>query len=183
MASHKKKPVIKLNLVFVCTGNTCRSPMAEFIFKAYLKSQKAFSKFTVLSAGVYAADGDPMSDYAAAACSALGVTAENHKARSVTVDLVQNADAIVCMTEQHRAALVASNAYIFACGDGKERIIGTASELVGKDIPDPYGQDIEVYYKTAKSIAEMCEPLYKALTQFKGSLPKFNLQKQINLLK
>lgn len=149
--------------------------MAEYIFKAYLKSKKAFSKFTVTSAGVYAVDGDPMTEPAEWACSRLGVKTEKHKARSVTVDVVQNADVIFCMTEAHRSALVASTAYVYASSDGNQRVIGTAAEVIGEEIPDPYGGGDEVYLKTAKVIAKMCEPLYDALVKFKDSMPKFKL--------
>ena len=51
---------VKVKIIFVCTGNTCRSPMAEFLFKAYLKERKRAGDFTVTSAGLEAGKGDVM---------------------------------------------------------------------------------------------------------------------------
>lgn len=172
-----KKPQIsapKLNLVFVCTGNTCRSPMAEYIFKDYLRLKKSYTKFTVSSAGIYANDGAAMTAAAVSACRALGVKTDGkHKSRLLTIDILQNADVIVCMTESHRAALASSNAFLYGGGDGKKRIIGTAGELIDKEIDDPYGGTPEQYYATAKKIAEMCEPLYAAAMKYRSSQIRF----------
>ena len=148
--------------------------MAEFIFKDFLRKKKAFTKFVVSSAGVYATDGDKMTAQAADACAGLGIKTDNkHKARLLTIDIIQNSDVIVCMTEDHRQSLTASKSYLYASGDGAQRVIGTAAELIGSDISDPYGGGAAEYKTAAESILSMCEPLLIAIIKFKESQPKF----------
>ena len=175
MAKKSKKTISpRLNLVFVCTGNTCRSPMAEYIFKDFLRKKKMFTKYAVSSSGVYATDGDKMTKEAAAACTEMGVKTDGkHKARLLTIDIIQNADIIVCMTDAHRQSLTASKTYLYASGDGAARIIGTAAELIGSDIDDPYGGGEAEYRAAAESILSMCEPLLTAIISFRESRPKF----------
>lgn len=150
--------------------------MAEYIFKDFLKKKKSLKKYAVSGAGLFAAEGDKMSVGAAAILDELGIKYDKHKARLVTVDVVQNADVIVCMTDAHRQTLVASTAYVYGCGDNTERVVGTASELIGREIPDPYGGSADAYRAAAKDITDMCEPLYGALVQLREALPKFKIQ-------
>ncbi len=81
MATNKSN-AIKLNIIFVCTGNTCRSPMAEFLFKDYLKQKKRSADFTVSSAGLLAEKGSALSPQADAVLTDLGVKhASDRKAK------------------------------------------------------------------------------------------------------
>ncbi len=156
----------KVNVLFVCTGNTCRSPMAEQIFIEWLRSKKYSGIADVSSAGIYANDGMSMTPEAARALMDTGLTVRPHKSRSLTVDLLQNADIIVCMTEGHRRALLSSPSYAFASSDGIFRIIGTVEELTGEEVPDPFGCGMEAYNRTAEILTAMCEPLYDAIVKF-----------------
>ena len=160
----------KINLVFVCSGNTCRSPMAEYIFKKYLKSKKSAAKYIVSSAGVFASEGDEISEQSELTLKKLGVTLKKlHKARSTSISIIQNADIIVCMTEAHRKELIGSEWYMYAAEDGKDRIIGTAAELTGNDISDPYGGTAADYEFAASCISAMCEPLLTAAESFRNN--------------
>lgn len=157
----------KVNVVFVCTGNTCRSPMAEQIFTDWLRRNKCTGIADVGSAGIYANTGSSMTPEAAAALMEIGMTVHPHKSRLLTIDVIQNADIIVCMTEEHRNALLASQTYEFASSDGGYRIIGTVAELTGQEAPDPYGKGMEEYRRTAENLVNMCEPLYDAIVKFR----------------
>lgn len=90
-------------ILTVCTGNICRSPLAEQLLRARL----APLDVTVESAGVSALVGVGMPDPALALATRLGVTdAASHVARQVTVDLVRGADLVLAMSREHRRALV-----------------------------------------------------------------------------
>ncbi len=156
----------KVNVLFVCTGNTCRSAMAEQIFADYLRRNKRASMADVSGAGVFADNGKPMPAEAVGVLSELNLTVRPHKSRRITVDILQNADVIVCMTEEIREQLLCSPAYNFAASDGNYRIVGTAGELIGEDIPDPYGRGMDAYRKTADMLMRLCAPLEAAVEKF-----------------
>ena len=153
-------------MLFVCTGNTCRSPMAEQIFSDYLRRNKCASMADVSSAGVYAENGKPMTAEAVGVLSELNMTIKPHKSRRITVDILQNADIIVCMSEENREQLLCSPTYNFAASDGNYRIVGTAGELIGEDITDPYGRGMDASRKTAELLVRLCAPLEAAVRKF-----------------
>ncbi|MBU9724367.1 MULTISPECIES: low molecular weight protein arginine phosphatase [Bacillaceae] len=88
------------NILFVCTGNTCRSPMAEAIF---LKEQSG--KFEVKSAGIHAIEGMPMSEGAQTVLSNRNMI-DNHKSSVLSRDLIDWADVVLTMTENHRRSVI-----------------------------------------------------------------------------
>ena len=113
-----------MNIIFVCTGNTCRSPMAEY----YLKS-KNLDGVNVISRGFSGGEGaNPKS---VAVMGEVGIDISAHISRCITAEEIKNADAVICMTESHKAMLMAfasEQKQIFVLGGG---------------IPDPFGCDIE----------------------------------------
>jgi protein-tyrosine phosphatase len=138
-------------LLFVCTGNTCRSPMAEALCKTLLAERLDCSTdrleemgYVVLSAGVGAYEGMPAASNAIEAVRAWGGSLEGHQSRRVTPELMEIADWIVAMTRDHLDALVA---YLPEVAD---RAILLHPE--GKDVPDPIGSDRETYHRTAEAI-------------------------------
>src|SRR3974390_196386 len=86
------------NVLFVCTGNVCRSPMAEGLFRAAIQGRDSYR---VLSAGLGAMDGQPPSPHAVQAVKELGIDISNLRSRMLTPDLVQQADYIFGMTHSH----------------------------------------------------------------------------------
>ncbi len=153
-----KNKKAKLNIVFVCTGNTCRSPMAEYMFKAYLKAKKRYRDFSVTSAGLYARRGDVLSATAHEALTELDVPHDqNRKARPFTLQMADDSDAVFAMTEDHAQM----------CGDVEN--VYSFDSIIGSAVDDPFGRDIDSYRETAKqirsafdAILEICDKLLKA---------------------
>src|ERR1044071_3007814 len=85
-------------ILFVCTGNVCRSPMAEGILRHALQDR---GSYRVMSAGLGAIDGQPPSPYAVQAVRELGINISGQRSRMLTPDLVQQADFILGMTHSH----------------------------------------------------------------------------------
>ena len=138
MEKEKKTKTCKKSVIFVCTGNTCRSPMAENILKSVLKKRGEAGKYNVKSAGLAAEVGSPMSPNAKSALSELGIKPGKHTAKQLTLRTAKSAYLIVCMTERHKSAINLPNCKTVAeiCG--------------GDDVPDPYGGDLNTYLKTAR---------------------------------
>lgn len=132
-------------ILFVCTGNTCRSPMAAAALRAELKRRR-IAWFTVQSAGLSAEEGAPMNELAQKALSEARIPfAENFASRRLTDKMIKEAYAVVCMTEEQRRRLAAFDNVV------------SMKMLAGRDIPDPYGQGIDVYRETLRSI-RLCLP-------------------------
>lgn len=138
-------------IVFVCTGNTCRSPMAEAALKAELKRRK-IAWYTVQSAGIRAAEGAPMNANSAQALTEAKITfSPSFRAKQLTEKTVSEAYAVICMTDAQRDSF-------------KEYAnVTSMRELAGKEIPDPYGQSIDVYRVTLRTIRECLPRVIKEL--------------------
>ena len=136
-------------IIFVCTGNTCRSPMAEVILKNKLKLA-GINDVKVSSAGILATDGKPMSVNSKEALKILGYRPRGFKARRLTAEMIKKSDMVICMTEEHKACL---------SGYGN---VYTVREVSGvNNVPDPYGQDIIAYVKASHVIEDACNEILK----------------------
>lgn len=127
-----------MKILFVCTGNTCRSPMAEGIFKKLL-SDKNITDIECSSAGIFAMTGDEVTPNSVKACERFGVDISAHRARRINEYILDETDKFVCMTAQHASSL---SLYV-----PQEKII-----VLGDGIPDPFGGDLETYMICANSI-------------------------------
>lgn len=99
-------------ILFVCTGNTCRSPMAEGIFKKML-ADRGVNGVECSSAGLFAMTGDSACDNAVKAAERFGVDISAHRARRITSYILDETDEFVCMTREQAAKPVA------LCADGE----------------------------------------------------------------
>lgn len=128
-------------VLFVCTGNVCRSPMAAGLFRQAVRDR---NDFHVLSAGVGAINGQPPSAHAIQVMKELGADIAGERSRMLTGELVQQADYIFGMTRGHVDAIVllypqaAEKAFLL-------REFDDTLEAFEKDISDPIGGSIEVY--------------------------------------
>lgn len=127
-----------MNILFVCTGNTCRSPMAEGLFKKLL-ADKNITDINCSSAGLFAMTGDEVTQNSVKACERFGVDISSHRARRITSFVLDETDKFVCMTFDHAASL---SLYV-----DPDKVL-----VLGGGIPDPYGGDIETYMMCANSI-------------------------------
>lgn len=123
-----------MKVIFVCTGNTCRSPMAE----GYLKS-KNIKDLSVCSRG-FMSDGDAVSENSKRAMAECGIDISHHTSKCISPEEIQNADKIICMSPSHKNALL-----LYNVDDKKITVLGGG-------IPDPFGSDIDIYRSCRDSI-------------------------------
>ena len=129
-------------VVFVCTANVCRSPMAEKLFEQALQESSVKKKIKLFSAGISAMDGDKASDNSIEVCREIGIDLNDHRSSALTLATLQNASAVFCMTESHRALM---QMYFDLPENSPVFLMREFVEQGPKELPDPYGQSMEVY--------------------------------------
>jgi protein-tyrosine-phosphatase len=123
--------------LFVCTGNTCRSPMAEGYFRKL--AVEAGVDVEAASAGVSAPAGAPPSSNAVAVARRFGVDISGFRSAPLTLEEIRRSDLVVPMTASHEAAVLA----VDPGAAGKTRRLGKFA--AGGDVGDPFGGGLEVY--------------------------------------
>ena len=136
-------------IVCVCTGNTCRSPMAAALLRREL-DRVGRPDVQVESAGL-AADGSPATPQAVEVMAEWGIDIAAHRSRPLTAELLQQADAVLVMTPAHRQVLL-------SVGMPADRVL-----VPDPPIPDPYGGDVELYRPTRDALQAAVQALAATL--------------------
>jgi protein-tyrosine-phosphatase len=142
-----------MNILFVCTGNTCRSPMAEALLRHAIEARGASGQVTAGSAGTGAWDGAPASEGAYLVGLEHGLDLSGHRARMLTRELVGGADLVLTMS-RHHAARVAELG-----GADRVHLLG---EFVGRtgagaEVTDPFGGELDDYRTTLVELRELID--------------------------
>jgi RpiB/LacA/LacB family sugar-phosphate isomerase len=151
-------------ILFVCTGNICRSPMAEGIFRRAVNESP---RFRVLSAGLGAMEGQPPSAYAIEAVKELGIDISNQRSRMLTPDLVDAADYVFGMTHSH----IDTVTLLYPQAGDKTFLLREFDETLDwfeKDISDPIGGSYDVYLNCRDQIEQGIASLLRFIDQDAG---------------
>jgi len=131
-------PEAPWHLLFVCTGNTCRSPLAEVVARRELVARGA-GQVTVASAGTHAWPESPASDGSMLVALEQGLDLSGHRARALTPELVAGAHVILTMGGSHREVAEAMG------GGGRTALLGGFGDGASRPIADPFGGDLDMY--------------------------------------
>jgi protein-tyrosine-phosphatase len=154
-------------VLFVCTANICRSPMAEAIFEALAKDEDL--PVRVESAGITALEGELMDPNARKVLEEVGIYTEGRSARKVNETMLKEADLVLAMTPHHVAEL----RRLF--GDYSYKIYTLPGYANGADdnegIPDPYGLTVFAYRVSVRQLFEYIDRVVKGYAMCKGERP------------
>jgi len=147
-------------ILFICTGNVCRSPMAEGLFR----KATGENGYRIFSAGLGAIDGQPPTPHSVMAMRELGIDISGQRSRTLTADLVRQADYILGMTHGH----VDTVGLLYPAAAEKTFLLREFDETVSpyeKDIPDPIGCPYDVYVHCREQIQQGITSLLKFMQQ------------------
>lgn len=153
-----------MKIMFICTGNICRSAMAEGMMKKLIEDNK-IENVEVCSCGIYAETGDYATYNAIEAARVYGADISRHRATNIRDSKIEEMDLILCATTSHKQSVL----FLYPDLQGK---VYTMKEFAGldingqdMDIKDPWGYDLNVYYNCAQEIEESLEKIVEKIKQ------------------
>lgn len=147
-----------MKLMFICTGNICRSAMAHKLMEKMIKDAKR-KEIDVYSCGVFAQNGDKSTHQAIEVMEEYGVNLKDHTATNIRNAPIQEMELILCMTQSHKYSVL----QMYPELQGK---VVTLKEYIGEenlDIADPWGYDITIYRFCAAEIEKCLQLLLEKL--------------------
>lgn len=163
------------SILFVCTGNTCRSVMAEYLLRHY--ASEAGLDLKINSAGLQAYVGDLASEQTVAVLAELGIDASKHRSRQVSSYLLAEYDLVLAMTSWHQQALEQLSPELtqkfYLLKEFVQTKLATKEDLedlIEKDyeISDPFGQSLVVYRQSREEIKQEILALVDLWTKGEG---------------
>jgi protein-tyrosine-phosphatase len=150
-------------ILFVCTGNICRSPMAVGFLREKLRKAGLEGEYRVHSAGVWGLEGQPPTAYAGEVMATRGIDISDHRSHDLTPEDVDEADLILTMTRGQAEAISVE----FPQHAHKVHLL---SQMAGRhyDIQDPYGGQLYEYRQCANEIKNLIEEGYPRIMQLVG---------------
>jgi protein-tyrosine-phosphatase len=145
----------KKHILFVCTGNTCRSPMGEGYFRHLIK-QSGRQDLTVSSAGTSASDGFPVSNGSLVTMRGYGIDISDLRSTTLTRELVEDADLIITMSRGHRLQIGRAMPYVL----DKTHLLMEFDGQPDLDVNDPVGGDYELYSNCFKGMKQALDNLF-----------------------
>lgn len=161
-----------MNVLFVCTGNTCRSPMAEELADDELSRSTHLKDVSFQSAGTFACEGAPASPEAVEVLAEIGLDIEKHRSQQFDRELAQWADLILAMEARHIEEM---EAMAPDCEGKMHTLLGYAAGVdgypgeSGYDVMDPYREPVEEYRAARDQIADAVNKALKRIEKEQGS--------------
>ena len=149
------------SVLFVCTGNTCRSPLAEVLFRDLVKERP---DYIVQSAGIGAFSGQPASRHSITLAKERGLDLTRHRSQAVTVDVVDKATHIFALSRSHLAALLDD----YPEAEDKIYLLSEFTSddtLRGRDVSDPFGGDQEDYREMQEHLDKLLPSIHAFIEQ------------------
>jgi protein-tyrosine-phosphatase len=147
-----------MRLLFICTGNTCRSPLAEALARREA-IERGLADVEVASAGTSAWDGAPASDGALLVALERGLDLSTHRAQQLTRELVQSHDVVLAMGPHHLERAEALG------GEGRTHLLTAfAGGTSARAINDPFGGDLDAYRETLVELQGEIRRVFDRLT-------------------
>lgn len=144
-----------MKILFVCTGNTCRSPMAQGLAQKYLSDMNI--QIEALSAGLTVVPGSMVSGFSVDAMKEYNIDISSHIPTQLEYKLLDEADLVVTMTQAHKELIIKSAPQYM------KKVKAFSDFTLGDDITDPYGSDFNTYKKCASQINDAIVKLYERI--------------------